>query len=77
MQITDERKMFVIHLYFNQHKTYAEIAEIEKEKCHSLIYTLSYRKKNKQDDKKYKKTNNSKKRYLPKSIHYFPKVRQL
>jgi AraC-like DNA-binding protein len=30
MQLTDERKKRVIDLYFNQHKTYAEIAEIEK-----------------------------------------------
>ena len=30
MQIYDERKKRVIDLYFNQHKTYAEIAEIEK-----------------------------------------------
>ncbi|HEX5979042.1 MAG TPA: hypothetical protein VFY68_17295 [Nitrososphaeraceae archaeon] len=30
MQLTDERKKQVIDLYFNQHKTYAEIAEIEK-----------------------------------------------
>jgi predicted HTH domain antitoxin len=30
MQITEERKKRVIHLYFNQHKTYAEIAQIEK-----------------------------------------------
>jgi hypothetical protein len=30
LQITDERKKGVIDLYFNQHKTYAEIAQIEK-----------------------------------------------
>ena len=30
MQITEERKKRVIDLYFNQHKTYAEIAQIEK-----------------------------------------------
>ena len=30
MQITEERKKRVIDLYFNQHKTYAEIAEIER-----------------------------------------------
>ena len=30
LQLTDERKKRVIDLYFNQHKTYAEIAEIEK-----------------------------------------------
>jgi predicted DNA-binding protein YlxM (UPF0122 family) len=29
LQLTDERKKRVIDLYFNQHKTYAEIAEIE------------------------------------------------
>ena len=30
LQLTDERKKRVIDLYFNQHKTYAEIAQIEK-----------------------------------------------
>ena len=30
MQLTDKRKKQVIDLYFNQHKTYAEIAEIAK-----------------------------------------------
>src|SRR5215210_1781714 len=30
MQISDERKKRVIDLYFNQHKSYAEIAQIEK-----------------------------------------------
>jgi hypothetical protein len=30
LQITEDRKKRVIDLYFNQHKTYAEIAEIEK-----------------------------------------------
>lgn len=30
MQITKDRKRRVIDLYFNQHKTYAEIAQIEK-----------------------------------------------
>ena len=29
MQITEERRKRVIDLYFNQHKTYAEIAQIE------------------------------------------------
>ena len=29
LQLTDERKKRVIDLYFNQHKTYAKIAEIE------------------------------------------------
>jgi hypothetical protein len=30
VQITKDRKKRVIYLYINQHKTYAEIAEIEK-----------------------------------------------
>jgi len=30
LQISDERKKRVIHLYFNQHKIYAEIAQIER-----------------------------------------------
>jgi DNA-binding CsgD family transcriptional regulator len=30
VQITEQRKKLVIDLYFNQHKTYTEIAQIEK-----------------------------------------------
>jgi DNA-directed RNA polymerase specialized sigma subunit len=30
LQLTDERRKRVIDLYFNQHKTYAEIAQIMK-----------------------------------------------
>jgi predicted transcriptional regulator len=30
LQLTDERKNRITDLYFNQHKTYAEIAEIER-----------------------------------------------
>jgi predicted HTH domain antitoxin len=30
LEITDLRKKWVIDLYYNQHKTYAEIAEIER-----------------------------------------------
>jgi DNA polymerase III delta prime subunit len=30
LQITEDRRSRVIYLYFNQHKTYAEIAKIEK-----------------------------------------------
>jgi predicted DNA-binding protein YlxM (UPF0122 family) len=30
LQITEERKKRVIDLYFSQHKTYAEIAQIER-----------------------------------------------
>jgi DNA-directed RNA polymerase specialized sigma subunit len=40
MQLTDERKNGVIDLYFNQHKTYAEITQIEHISPRD-IYTLS------------------------------------
>jgi predicted DNA-binding protein YlxM (UPF0122 family) len=30
LQITEDKRERVIDLYFNQHKTYAEIAQIEK-----------------------------------------------
>ena len=30
MQPTEQRKKWVIDLYFNQHKTYAEIAQIQR-----------------------------------------------
>ena len=39
LQIRQERRKCVIDLYFNQHKTYAEIAEIEE--SHPVIYMLS------------------------------------
>jgi hypothetical protein len=40
LQITEDRRKRVIDLYFNQHKTYAEIAEIEKmspRDIHSIV----------------------------------------
>jgi hypothetical protein len=36
VQITEDRKKRVIDLYFNQHKTYAEIAEIERMSIHDI-----------------------------------------
>ena len=36
MQLTNERKMHVIDLYFNQYKSYAEIAQIEKMSPHDI-----------------------------------------
>jgi hypothetical protein len=36
LQITEERKRRVIDLYFNQHKSYAEIAQIEKMSPHDI-----------------------------------------
>ena len=49
MQITDERKKRVIDLYFNQHKTYAEIAEIEHispRDMHAIIKEEQARRQN-------------------------------
>jgi predicted HTH domain antitoxin len=36
MQITEERRKRIIDLYFNQHKTYAEIAEIAEMSPHDI-----------------------------------------
>jgi predicted DNA-binding protein YlxM (UPF0122 family) len=47
MQLTNERKKRVIDLYFNQHKTYAEIAETERiSPCdiHAIIKEEEYRR---------------------------------
>ena len=48
MQITKERKNRVIDLYFNQHKSYAEIAQIEKmspRDIHAIIKEEARRQK--------------------------------
>jgi hypothetical protein len=51
LEITDLRKKWVIDLYFNQHKTYAEIAEIERislRDIHAIIKEeIARRQKNK------------------------------
>ncbi len=53
MQLTNERKKWVIDLYFNQHKTYAEIAEIERispRDIHAIIKEEARRQKHKQQE---------------------------
>ena len=54
MQITEERKKRVIDLYFNQHKSYAEIAQIERispRDIHTIIKEEeTWRQKHKQQD---------------------------
>jgi DNA-binding CsgD family transcriptional regulator len=54
MQITEERKKWVIDLYFNQHKTYTEIAQIEHispRDIHAIIKEeLARRQKYKQQE---------------------------
>jgi predicted DNA-binding protein YlxM (UPF0122 family) len=54
LQLTDERKMHVIDLYFNQHKSYAEIAQIEKispRDIHTIIKEeIAKRQKHKQQE---------------------------
>ena len=43
MQITEQRRKRIIDLYFDQHKTYAEIAQIENyhNKCISYKTSIS------------------------------------
>jgi DNA-binding CsgD family transcriptional regulator len=52
LQITEDRRKRVIDLYFNQHKTYAEIAQIERispRDIHAIIKEeLARRQKHKQ-----------------------------
>ena len=54
MQITEERRKRVLDLYFNQHKTYAEIAQIERmspRDIHSIIKEeLARRQKHKDQE---------------------------
>jgi hypothetical protein len=51
MQISDERKKRVIDLYFNQHKTYAEIAQIEKTSPRDIHTIIKEEKTRRQKDK--------------------------
>jgi predicted HTH domain antitoxin len=58
MQISDERKKRVIDLYFNQHKTYAEIAEIEKmspRDIHAIIKEEQARRQKYKDQQQQEK----------------------
>jgi predicted DNA-binding protein YlxM (UPF0122 family) len=57
--MTNEKK-WVIHLYFNQHKIYAEIAEIEKISLHAIHTILNQRKK--PDDKNVDIINSKKRK---------------
>jgi predicted HTH domain antitoxin len=71
LEITDLRKKWVIDLYFNQHKTYAEIAEIERislRDIHAIIKEEIARRQ------KYKHSNSDKNNLL-KPTNYFLKVR--
>ena len=60
MQITKERKNRVIDLYFNQHKTYVEIAQIEHISPHDThaiikeeeIRRRKYERQQQQEDKR-------------------------
>ena len=73
MQITEERKKRIIDLYFNQHKTYAEIAEIERilpRDIHTIIKTEEARRQ-------HIDIRNNDKSCLPEPTNYFLRVRQL
>jgi hypothetical protein len=73
LQITEERKKWVMDLYFNKHKTHAEIAEIERispRDIHAMIKEEEARRQN-------INISNSKKSCLPKLTNSFPKVRHL
>ena len=51
MQLTNERKRRVIDLYFNQHKTYAEIAQIERISPRDIHAIIKEEKARRQKDK--------------------------
>ena len=65
-----ERRKRVIDLYFNQHKTYAEIAQIEERISLRGIHIII-----KEEQARRQKYNS--KSYPPKPTSYFPKIRQL
>ena len=55
MQVTEDRKKRVIDLYFNRHKTYAEIAEIEHvspRDIHAIIKEEETRRQNYKDQQR-------------------------
>jgi hypothetical protein len=58
LQITEDRKKRIIDLYFNQHKTYAEIAQIEKmspRDIHAIIKEEEARRQNNKQQEKSSK----------------------
>ena len=71
MQLSDDRKKRIIALYFNQHNTYAEIAETERISPRDINAII----KEEEARRPISKNINSKERYLPKPTNYFLKVR--
>jgi predicted DNA-binding protein YlxM (UPF0122 family) len=59
LQITEERRKHVINLYFNQHKSYAEIAEIERISPRD-IHTIIKEEETEQQKHKYQQQNEEK-----------------
>ena len=53
MQIIEERKKRVIDLYFNQHKTYPEIAQIERISPRDIHIIIKEEESKQQKDKQY------------------------
>ncbi|SRR5829696_5319167 len=60
MQITEDRRKRVIDLYFNQHKTYAEITQIERMSPHDIHAIIKEEKARRQ---KYKQQETSAQAY--------------
>jgi predicted DNA-binding protein YlxM (UPF0122 family) len=77
LQITEERKKWVMDLYFNEHKTYAEIAEIERISPRDIHAMIKEEEARRQNINISNNISNSKKRNLPKLTNSFPKVRHL
>jgi predicted transcriptional regulator len=56
LQLTEERRRRVIDLYFNQHRTYAEIAEIERmslRDIHAIIKEEESRRQKHKDQQQH------------------------
>jgi hypothetical protein len=73
LQLTNERKKCVIDLHFNQHKTCAEITQIERispRDIHAII-------KEEEANDKNMSISKSNKRHLPKPMNYFLRERNL
>jgi transposase-like protein len=51
LQITEEGKKRIIDLYFNQHKTYAEIAQIERISPHDIYAIIKQEEARRQKHK--------------------------
>jgi predicted HTH domain antitoxin len=66
VQITEERRRLVIDLYFNQHRTYTKIAEIERMSIHDISAII--KEEEEADDR-----STEIKRYLSKLTNSFRK----